>query len=141
MSQSIRSKKGFTLVELVVVIAILAILAAIAIPAVMNVIDKANESSDLSNAKVMESALKTGAALTNPTSVIDTNNDEFVDAGEAKTYLQSADVDIKVEAPKRGAYSFYVNGKTLKVDCVKTTDGAGLGADWNVLVPDATPAG
>ncbi len=53
-----QSKKGFTLVELVVVIAILAILAAIAIPAVIGIINSATTSSGQSNASSLNNACK-----------------------------------------------------------------------------------
>ena len=53
-----QSKKGFTLVELVVVIAILAILAAIAIPAVVGIINNANESQAKSDASTIDNACK-----------------------------------------------------------------------------------
>lgn len=52
------SKKGFTLVELVVVIAILAILAAIAIPVVNSVINTASKNGALTNAQSIELAIK-----------------------------------------------------------------------------------
>ena len=52
------SKKGFTLVELVVVIAILAILAAIAIPVVSSTIESSQRSSAANNAQSVELALK-----------------------------------------------------------------------------------
>lgn len=52
------SKKGFTLVELVVVIAILAILAAIAIPVVNSIINTASRNGALSNAQTIELAVK-----------------------------------------------------------------------------------
>lgn len=52
------SKKGFTLVELVVVIAILAILAAIAIPVVSSTIASSQRSAALSNAQTLELGLK-----------------------------------------------------------------------------------
>lgn len=60
MTQSItkNSKKGFTLVELVVVIAILAILAAIAIPVVNSIINTASRNGALSNAETIELAIK-----------------------------------------------------------------------------------
>ena len=45
------SKKGFTLVELIVVLVILAILAAILVPALLGYIDKAREKKDLVIAK------------------------------------------------------------------------------------------
>ena len=54
-----KSKKGFTLVELVVVIAILAILAAVAIPVVTSLINKANRSADQSTASTVTSTLNT----------------------------------------------------------------------------------
>ena len=54
-----QSKKGFTLVELVVVIAILAILAAIAIPAVIGIINSASKSAGESDASTMNNACKT----------------------------------------------------------------------------------
>ena len=53
-----QSKKGFTLVELVVVIAILAILAAIAIPSVIGIINSASNSSGASNASQLDAACK-----------------------------------------------------------------------------------
>ena len=53
-----QSKKGFTLVELVVVIAILAILAAIAIPAVVGIIDNAQTSAKSANAAGLDGAAK-----------------------------------------------------------------------------------
>lgn len=52
------SKKGFTLVELVIVIAILAILAAIAIPVVNSIINTASKNGALSNAETIELAVK-----------------------------------------------------------------------------------
>ena len=53
-----QSKKGFTLVELVVVIAILGILAAIAIPAVVGIINNAQKSAKETNASELSNAVK-----------------------------------------------------------------------------------
>lgn len=54
-----KSKKGFTLVELVVVIAILAILAAIAIPMITGIIKSATDSTKESDAATLNNACKT----------------------------------------------------------------------------------
>lgn len=53
--KKILTKKGFTLIELIVVIAILAILAAILIPSLMNYIDRANDAKDEANARSLYS--------------------------------------------------------------------------------------
>ena len=67
------SKKGFTLVELVVVIAILAILAAIAIPAVVSIINSANTSSGQSDASTLNNACKEFYAGVTSGSINDNN--------------------------------------------------------------------
>jgi len=52
-----KSKKGFTLVELMVVIVILGILVAIAIPVYNNITESAEASSCKANQRTLESAL------------------------------------------------------------------------------------
>ena len=52
-----KSKKGFTIVELVIVIAVIAILAAVLIPTFSNLVKKANIASDTSLAKNINTAL------------------------------------------------------------------------------------
>ena len=56
------SKKGFTLVEVIVVLVILAILAALLIPAMTGWIDKANEKSDYVAARTFLLAAQTLAS-------------------------------------------------------------------------------
>ena len=52
------SKKGFTIVELIIVIAVIAVLAAVLIPTFSNLIQKANEAADQMLIKNLNTALK-----------------------------------------------------------------------------------
>lgn len=57
-----KTKKEFTLVELVIVIAVIAVLAAVLIPTFSNLINKANESADIQAVQQMNIILKTDEA-------------------------------------------------------------------------------
>ncbi|MBS3991284.1 MAG: type II secretion system protein [Erysipelothrix sp.] len=50
------SKKGFTLIELIVAIAIMSVLAAIIIPAVVSNVERANESADMTHVRQLNLA-------------------------------------------------------------------------------------
>ena len=59
LSAALRSKRGFTLVELIVVLVILAILAALLIPALTKYIDKANEKKIVAETRMVVMAAQT----------------------------------------------------------------------------------
>lgn len=59
---SLRMRKGFTLIELIVVIAILAILAAIAIPSFVNVLNTSKVSAAMANHKTVVAAVAVSQA-------------------------------------------------------------------------------
>ncbi len=99
-----RNKKGFTLIELIVVIAILAILAAILVPTISGFIGKANQATDVANAKMLYNAgmmvLSQGGAAADFTS----------STGDIAAYVSAWPV------PKS-----YATGNTFKVSVTATT--------------------
>ena len=77
-----KSKKGFTLVELVIVIAVIAILAAVLIPTFSGIISKANKSSALQAIRneitEMKIALAVNGMDIEPNAVFEKNGYRFV---------------------------------------------------------------
>lgn len=73
MKTSIKSKKGFTIVELVIVIAVIAILAAVLIPTFADLVKRANESVDIQIVRQMNLVLQAEeVSAGKPATVIDT---------------------------------------------------------------------
>lgn len=58
-----KSKKGFTLMEMLIVVAIIAVLVIIAIPTFSNALNEARESADIANARAWYAELAVYAAL------------------------------------------------------------------------------
>jgi len=69
---NLKSKAGFTLVELIVVIAILAILAGVAVPAYSGYITKANEASDYTLLDSVKTAVVADVMEQNPQATVST---------------------------------------------------------------------
>ncbi len=76
-----RTKKGFTITELVIVLAIVAILAAVLIPTFANLIEKANQSVDVQLVRQMNTILKTDEAIDGKPANIDAVKNILADNG------------------------------------------------------------
>ncbi len=58
LGKKVKSRKGYTLTELIVVVAILGILAAVATPMVLNQVQKSRDAADAASAKSIETAVQ-----------------------------------------------------------------------------------
>ena len=144
MNKAKNSKKGFTLVELVVVIAILAILAAIAIPVVASTIKSAQVSSSKSNAQTIEMAIKEAKAA-----IATGDNSVFPSASTGKITLAEVASTKKIATAMSEVYTidgkkyichwdksdekvYYINGTT------DTDGGTHTGTDLVYLDPTSS---
>ena len=130
------TKKGFTIVELVIVIAVIAILAAVLIPTFSSLIKKANLSSDHQAVRNMNIALATDEA----------SNGKPQNLLEATMNMAKAGYDFENYKPLSKDYRFFwdqVNNKivlaekeTGKIVYPKEYEGKTLSADFKSLYRD-----
>ncbi len=124
MNKKIKSRKGFTLIELIVVIAILGILAAIAIPRFTGTQERARERAHSANESMLRSSANIclaehGAPSDN---VIWTANESGEASGGSGVYSAADYVDDWPASPWTGGSAYSV---TLKSDGSVTVTGGG----------------
>ncbi|WP_418665817.1 prepilin-type N-terminal cleavage/methylation domain-containing protein [Allofournierella sp.] len=112
-----RSKKGFTLIELIVVLVILAILAAAAIPTMMGYVNKARKASYLANCRAVyvatKAALTESMAVTQDASVtLATNSLKVLNGDTVLKTVQDMvpEVGAKVDATTGEKYTIALGG-------------------------------
>lgn len=124
LKKSNKSKKGYTLTELIVVVAILGVLAAVATPLVISQISTARENADAANARTIENIIRIAIANGEPVPI----------TGERAHSLVTSSIG-ELPVPQQGtAYKFYVNVNTAQVKCADT-DPDDDATDWVEIKP------
>ena len=106
------TKKGFTIVELVIVIAVIAILAAVLIPTFSSLIKKANLSSDMQAVRTINLALQTYEA----------ENGKPANVDQAMLIIEEAGYDVATYHPLTKGYEIYWVDTVNRVILYSTTD-------------------
>lgn len=117
------SKKGFTLIEILLAVVIIAILTTIAVPAVSGAMNNANNSVDNANAGLYESALKIYVSQKSQQRIYvniseDPGNQDLVANSIAKIINDGA---ILFEC-KTKDWAYYYNPVTLQVVAMEYQD-------------------
>lgn len=96
MKKILKSKKGFTLAELLIVVAIIGVLVAISIPIFTSQLEKAREATDLANIRAAyaecSSAVLTGE---DPTTAATDKLTEIKDGSDVVGYSKTVDLQQK----------------------------------------------
>lgn len=89
---SLKNKKGFTLIELIVVLAVLAIIMAIAVPRFLGIQEDARESADESTGAMLAKAAELYLASDTSHAVGDLNS---ISVTALETKLKTTAIDLK----------------------------------------------
>ncbi len=104
--KSLKNKKGFTLVELIVVIAVLGILASLAVPKFVGIQDDAKEKVDAQNLKMIQNVVEIYRAENGELPDTDTKMGKMVE-----TYLND---EVPSPQEKEG-YVFVMDNESGKI--------------------------
>ena len=107
------TKKGFTIVELVIVIAVIAILAAVLIPTFSSLIKKANLSADMQAVRTINLALQTAEA----------KNGKPANVDQAMLIIEEAGYDVATYKPLTKGYDIYWVDTVNRVILYSTAEG------------------
>lgn len=125
MLKKLQSKKGFTLMEMLIVVAIIAVLVAIAIPVFNGALTKSKEAADVANVRATYAEWQTSMLTEN--TAAPTSNDAFLAGPDTKgtlTLNYPGKLDVKADG-------------TITYKASKLTDENGAKTfTWKLGTPD-----
>ena len=131
---SLKNKKGFTLIEIVLTIAILAILSGIAIPIIAYRLDLANKNTALTNANTIEYAIKEAqsAQAAKDTTIYPDVNTTSITIAEVSTRKSIAKAFDPVIYKDDTYTPVWSNGRVYFVNGTTTIDGQTLSTQTDI---------
>ena len=105
-----KSKKGFTLMEMLIVVAIIAILVVIAIPTFTNALNEARISSDTANARAFYAEGVIDGMLNDGTVTLDQDDAPACQAGSITVSGSTLDTFTVVYIPTNGTAVTFPQG-------------------------------
>ena len=125
-----KSKKGFTLVELIVVIAIIGVLAAIIVPTTLHFVNEAREEAANSELSEIRNAVNNGLTLT-PT----LTSDNIVAILEKASMANTSEGDVVISVAADGTITFTSNSSNCTENNLTLNTGITITEGFTVTVP------
>lgn len=125
-----KSKKGFTLVELIVVIAIIGVLAAIIVPTTLHFVNEGRQEAANSELSEIRNAVNNGLTL-NPAL---TSENIIAILGKA-SIANTSEGDVEISVATDGTITFKSNSSNCTENDLKLNTGITITRGFKVTVP------